>query len=126
MSREFWYGLGLTLFGVILAVLQMMYPAIPYYIGWPLVGICGIAAIVCFDKGIREKESGSKIQRHLIPRKYLTGDDWQHIEELGEEMMVTHRHRDDEGIKLDRLDGHTWNEIHSMPCHCGKPRRKGN
>ena len=67
----------------------MIYLAIPYIVGWPLVGICGLAAIVCFDKVIRKKESGNKIQRSLVPRKYLTRDDWLEIKSLGEEMTYT-------------------------------------
>ena len=55
MSKEFYIGLALAFAGVIVAVIQMVYSAIPYMVGWPIVGVLAIAAFIFLFVGIRKK-----------------------------------------------------------------------
>ena len=57
MSREGNIFVALTILALIMVVVQMIYPQIPPYIGWPIVGILGILVLSFFIIGIRKKES---------------------------------------------------------------------
>lgn len=129
MSKEFYYGVAFGLVGLILAVLQMMYPVIPYVIGWPVVAVLGVVAFTCIDIGVRKKEyargDGVRRQYPLVPKKRLTAHDWSELHNLAEQLEWRHGHEDEQGIEADRLDGYSWSDINNMPCHtCHKPRNE--
>ncbi len=66
MSKEGYFASALGLLAIVVAILQAMYPVIPPYIGWPIVVVLGIAAIVLFIKG-----AGVKPEKLVLSRLYL-------------------------------------------------------
>ncbi len=54
MSREGYTASGLALLALVAVVLQMMYPAIPLYVGWPIVGILVFWAGILFKRGAKK------------------------------------------------------------------------
>jgi hypothetical protein len=64
MSRENRFALASILIAIACAVGQIMHPLIPPALGWPIVGILVISAILLLITGIRKKE-GQK--ESLIP-----------------------------------------------------------
>jgi len=55
--------------------------------------------------------------------KRLTLKDWEEVEPLGTEFASCHGHSDDRGIINGRLDGYSWSDIRTLPCHeCRKSR----
>ena len=62
MPKEGYFGLVLVLGTMILAIVQSMYPLISPTVGWLIVGILGILAVLLFIIGVRKKES----QKSLI------------------------------------------------------------
>ena len=87
----------------------MMYPIIPYYVGWPVVGILGVATFICLDIGIRKKQyeesNNGKIQYPLIPKKRLNASHRITITEIEQRMEAIHGHSDPDGLEADALDG---------------------
>ncbi len=64
-------------------------------------------------------------QHRPSPKKYLRGNDWTELQKLSDRLDILRGHDDYGGIRTDRLDGYTWNEIRIMPCHeCQIPRDK--
>ena len=55
--------------------------------------------------------------------KRLTLEDWEEVERLGTEFASSHGHSDERGIINNRLDGYSWGDIRTLPCHeCPKSR----
>ena len=141
MSKEFYYGLAIGLAGIILTVLQMMYPVIPHVVGWPLVGVLAVVAFICLDIAIRRKEyeriSGvgyretteSAETRTVTPEPQegsldtVTGEDRRFIVSLCLEMAIQHGHIDFNGLLADRASGVPLNQLMSKECSvCGIAR----
>lgn len=57
MSREGNIFVAIAILALIVGVVQMTVPQIPPYIGWPIVGILVILALIFLIIGIRKKES---------------------------------------------------------------------
>lgn len=76
MSKETRFGLIFAILGIIIAVLQMMFPQIPPYIGWPIVGILVILAIGLFVFGRKNKS-----------KRPLTKDERQYLSRLSKELQ---------------------------------------
>jgi hypothetical protein len=133
MSKEFYIGLAIAFVGIALAVLQMMYPIMPYVIGWPLVGVCAVATFICLDIGIRKKEYGniigSKVTHGLegnithavtVAQKgsveTVSDADKRFIVSLCRDMVLQHGHIDPNGLLADRASGIPLNELMSRKC----------
>jgi hypothetical protein len=52
MSREGYFGIALGIAGIIVAIIQMIYPQIPKEIGWSIVGFLILVALILVRKGI--------------------------------------------------------------------------
>ena len=71
MSKECYFSLALGLGAIVWAVVRSMYPLISPILGWPIVGILGILAILFFIIGIRKKESQKSLV--LTPHAWAIG-----------------------------------------------------
>ena len=57
MGKEGYFASSLGFMAIAVAVVQKMNTSIPPIVGWPIVGLLGIAAILFLIIGIRKKES---------------------------------------------------------------------
>lgn len=71
MQKETYYGFVFALVAIIWTVVQSMYPLIPPIIGWPIVGILGILAVLFFILGVRKKDNQKSLI--LTPRAWAIG-----------------------------------------------------
>ena len=71
MGKESYFGFVLGLAALIGGVVQIMNTPISPIVGWPIVGILGVLAVLFLIIGIRKKE----IQKSLIltPHTYAIG-----------------------------------------------------
>jgi hypothetical protein len=60
MSTESKIGTALGVLGVIAVVMQLMYPQIPKYIGWPIIGLLVVGTISLFVLDRKKHQSLSK------------------------------------------------------------------
>lgn len=133
MSKDSFYACGLGIITVIAVVLQMMYPQIPLYIGWPIVGILAIFSVILFVKGhgvaITENKSVntvSAITTSRIPEKTKLGKKRRvELYRIKNRMRELHGHSDDFAIEIDYRDGIPLGDLLTRNCTvCGKPRNQ--
>ena len=128
MRREISIGIAIEVIGNGTGLGLQMTGVTNVLIGWIIIAVSNAVGIGVIGYGLGKgtKESIPIIApKRPSPRKRLMAGDWIELETLGERMIYLHGHRDDDGVKADRLDGYTWSEIYSLPCHvCNKPRDK--
>lgn len=108
----------------------MMYPQIPLYIGWPIVGLLAIYSVRLFIKGhkviIEENKPTLSVTTSRIPDKARLGVKRRiELNRVKRRMYDLHGHSDDSAIETDYRDGILLGDLLSRNCTiCGKPRNQ--
>ena len=106
----------------------MMYPAIPLYVGWPIIGILGIWAGMLFKKGASNSHEKPEIIHEtpmvsLHPKARLNWRDRNAISNIETKMMELHRHCDRRAMESEMLRGVSASDLIKKDCTiCFKPR----
>jgi hypothetical protein len=137
LSKEFYIGLAVGFLGILMAVMQMMYPVIPQVVGWPIVGTLAIATFICLDIGIRKREqqrndisqatnfpehsqTSSNIESQQGSMDTVSSEDRRFIVSLCMDMIIQHGHMDLNGLLADRASGTSLNQLMAKECSvCG-------
>lgn len=128
MSKEGYTASGIGLVALIGVVLQMMYPAIPLYVGWPIIGILAIWAGVLFKRGASKSHEKLETVREapmvsLRPKTRLNWRDRNTVNNIEDKMVELHGHCDRRVIEAEMLRGVSANDLIRMNCTiCFKPR----
>jgi len=109
-------------------VLQMMYPAIPLYVGWPIVGMLGILAGILFKKSANKSHEKPETVHDtpivsLYPKTRLNWRDRNAISNIEDKMMELHGHCDKRAMESEVLRGVSASDLIKKDCTiCFRPR----
>ena len=77
MSKEGYLTIGFTFLTLIIGFIQWIHPVMPPIIGWPIVVLLTIAAIIAFILAIKKRDEVDKKQS-----KELYSDKWESYEKI--------------------------------------------
>ncbi len=106
----------------------MMYPAIPLYVGWPIVSILGIWASILFKKGANKSHEKQETVHEtpivsLHPKTHLNWRDRNAINNIEAKMVELHGHCDKRAMESEMLRGVSASDLIKKECTiCFKPR----